>query len=334
LWIVNGCKASPDLVTHLTGTTMGTFYQISIVSAPTGVNQVQLEQKIQDLLEQINNWMSTYREDSELSHFNRATTTDWVPVSDATCYTVATALEISTLTRGWFDVTVAPLVDLWGFGPDAPPAQRPDKQALAGLMHDVGYQWLHTRSQPPALRKDHPGLAVDLSGIAKGYAVDRVADLLQQQGIVNYLVEIGGEIRVKGVKPTGQSWRIAIEQPRINGSQMQAVLQLGDAAVATSGDYRNFLRLQGTRYTHIIDPATGEPVDHDLASVTLVGESTIKMDALATALLAMGTQRAHEFALKHQLAALLITRKNGQFWVLTTPEMQTYLVATAKQPKQ
>ena len=322
--ITSACSPRKAPVIKLSGVTMGTIYHLTIVEPPAALNRAQLDQQIKVLLDQVDAAMSTYRNDSELTRFNRSSSTAWAPVSEAIQSTVAAALEISVMTNGRFDVTVAPLVDSWGFGPQPTSLELPTDQHIEASLLKVGYQMLHARASPPALRKDHPGLSIDLSAIAKGYAVDLMAEHLEQLGVNNYLVEIGGEIRVSGQNPEHQKWRIAVERPLANQRSAQTILQLSQGAVATSGDYRNFREVDDRRFSHTIDPQTGKPVTHNLASVTVIGQSAMIADALATALLVMGPDLAYQFANQHDLAVLLIIRNDDGSIELSTPSFAPY----------
>jgi thiamine biosynthesis lipoprotein len=257
--------------------------------------------------------MSTYRDDSELSRFNRAAAGEWFAVSRATAGVVAAAQEISRKTNGALDVTVGPLVRLWHFGPQKTSSSRasfepPSDTALQSARNLVGYEKLEVRDDPPALRKLTKGLEIDLSSIAPGYAVDQIAALFQQQGIKDFIVEIGGEIRAAGGRDVGKPWRVAIERPMLKRREMYAALALKDAAISTAGDYRKFFEHDGKRYSHIIDPGKGQPVDHDLASVTVLADTCLDADGWDTALLVMGPEGGFDYAEQHDIAALFIVR--------------------------
>ena len=285
---------------------MGTFYTVKVVGLAEGAPARELHRRIEALLAAINRAMSTYDLDSELSRFNANTSTDWVTVSPELQQVAATAQEISRMTDGAFDSTVGPLVNLWGFGPTATAAEPPPTAAIRQALARVGHSRLATRAVPPALRKSHPDLELDLSAIAKGYAVDAVAELLQRQGHAHWLVEIGGELRARGRNARDALWQIGIERPASIGRGLSTVIALRDEAVATSGDYRNFYRLAGRQYSHIVDPASGRPVVRDVAAVTVVHGSAMYADALATALMVMGEAAAFELATAHDLAVLLL----------------------------
>jgi thiamine biosynthesis lipoprotein len=252
--------------------------------------------------------MSTYQESSELSRFNAAERMDWVAVSPELARLVDTALAVSAATGGAFDVTVGPLVNLWGFGPEVTADQIPAQTEIDAARARIGWQKLQARAEPAALRKSLPDLYVDLSAIAKGHGVDRIANVLDDAGLTDYLVEIGGELRGRGFNAEGQPWQIAVERPEPNRRAVLRVVALADLAMATSGDYRNFFELEGRRWSHTIDPATGRPVDHALASVTVLAERCAEADAWATALLVLGPEKGLAMAEERDLAALFVER--------------------------
>jgi len=319
-----GSDPAPELRVY-TGQTMGTVYTVKAVSVPGSAASTALQADIDALLEGVNQAMSTYREDSELSRFNAWNGTDWFPVSGQTATVVGEALRLADLTGGALDVTIGPLVDLWGFGPSTPSGALPSEGELALAASRVGIDHLQVRTEPPALRKTQPGLSVDLSAIAKGYAVDRVAERLELDGIDRYLVEVGGELRVKGLNAEGLAWRIAVETPTPVGRSVQRVVQPGDQGVATSGDYRNFREVNGKRYSHTIDPATGRPVEHTLASVTVLHPSAMVADGLATGLMVMGPGRGMAFAEAEHLPVLMLVRTGDGFQERASSAFETLL---------
>ena len=296
------------------GPTMGTAYHVRIAAAPSA-DVKRLQVNVEALLAEIDRQMSTYRPDSELSRFNRAPAGEWFAVSGATAEVVAAAQAISKKTGGALDVTVGPLVRLWHFGPkqlgikDADtPFKPPTDDALAAAKESVGYRNLDVRRDQPALRKQIDKLEVDLSSIAPGYAVDCMAALLKESGLENFMVEIGGEVRAAGQRDDGQPWRVAIERPIAERREMYAAIELVDAAISTAGDYRRFFAHDGRRYSHIIDPTTGRPVEHSLASVTVVADTCLEADGWDTPLLVLGPERGFECAEQHSVAALFISR--------------------------
>lgn len=316
------CSHAPQQLA-ISGETMGTTYHVRYVSADPQHNPERVKEAIDAVLVQVNARMSTYDPNSELSRFNQRLQTTPVVISRALEQVLRRALEIAVESDGALDVTVGPLVNLWGFGPQARPEKIPTDAELAAIRERVGYQLLTLENHQ--ISKQVPELYVDLSTIAKGYGVDRVALLLEQLEIQNYLIEIGGEMRMKGSKPGAEPWRIAIEKPISTERSVQRVVELGDAAVATSGDYRNYYEHDGVRFSHIIDPQTGKPIQHNLVSVTVITSNCMDADAYATALTVMGPQRALEFAEQKQLAVLLITREEDGFKEHTSTAFARYL---------
>ena len=317
LAVLAGCGEQPGYQRH-GGDTMGTYYQVT-ARCPVDVGPA-----VEATLRQVNAEMSTYLPDSELSRFNSAPPGEWFPVSAALAEVLAAADTLSRESGGAFDVTVGPLVNLWGFGPDgatAPPADAVVADTLAG----IGHRHLDVRREPPGVRKARP-LYVDLSAIAKGHGVDRVVARLDGAGCDALLVDVGGEVRGRGLSPSGRPWRIGIEVP--DPAQMgsvQRVITLEDAAVATSGDYRNFLESDGHRYSHTIDPRTGRPVDHTLASVSVVHDSAMWADGYATLLNVLGPEDGPAFAERAGLAALFIERRENGFRERYTPAFERLL---------
>jgi thiamine biosynthesis lipoprotein len=304
---------------------MGTSYSIKIVDLPAAIDSKILDRNIAQLLAEINGLMSTYQEDSELSRFNRNRRTDWVAVSSELVKLLAEAQKISRLSGGAFDVTVGSLVNLWGFGPSQHTDKIPSLRQVEAEKEKVNFKLLKVRNLPPALKKQRGDIYVDLSAIAKGYGVDRVAELLESQGIYNYLVDIGGEERIKGYGPEGIPWRIAIEQPVTGERKVERILELTAGAVATSGDYRNYFEQNGKRYSHIIVPSTGWPITHKLASVTVLTAMAMHADALATALLVLGPEQGFQLAEREQIAALfLIKTPEGFMEKATTGLMEIH----------
>jgi thiamine biosynthesis lipoprotein len=320
-----GHRAPPP---PLRGTTMGTVYTVRVAALPDGSSLPELQRLVDRELDAVNRSMSTYDPESEVSRFNRDQSGDWFPVSPALATVVAAAQTIARQTGGAFDTTVGPLVEAWGFGAagrrDAPPSAA----AIAAARAVTGYKHVTVRMDPPALLKTRPGLAIDLSAIAKGYAVDRVAAALESAGVADYLVEIGGELRTAGQRPGGASWRVGIEQPNPGGRRIQRALPMHEnGAIATSGDYRNFFEADGQRYAHIIDPRTGRPVDNTLASVTVIAPKCMTADGWATALSVLGLKQGIELARARDLAVLFIEHRGEEFDEHMTPAFADWLAA-------
>jgi len=324
--LLSACGDSADRndAIVIDGPTMGTTYAVKFHDA--AVDVVDLRARIEGVLERINALMSTWRPDSELSRFNRSGDSGWFPVSDETVQVVEAAAAASALSDGAFDVTVGPIVNLWGFGPEKGISEVPSQQQIEKALQRIGYQDLSVRTSPAALRKMRPDMYVDLSAIAKGFAVDEVARLLDARNIQSYLVEIGGELRARGSKPGGTPWKVAIERPLPGERSVQDIVALHDAAIATSGDYRNYVEKNGKRYSHTIDPRSGRPIDHGLASVSVIAASAMRADALATAIMVLGPQAGYRLAVRESLAVQLIVASATGLQVKTTPAFESYLL--------
>lgn len=314
----------------ISGPTMGTSYSIKLSELPAGVRQEELHKDIDSILEQINDQMSTYRPDSDLSRFNRSKGRDWFDVSPETAQVVQEALSISLKSGGAFDVTVGPLVNLWSFGPQKRPRKVPSDEEIKAMLAVFGYEYLKVRTSPPAMQKLIDGLEVDLSAIAKGFAVDQVAELLIQRGVKGFMVEIGGEIRAYGTKANSIPWTVGIELPADDQRSIQEIVKLGDRALATSGDYRNFFMEDGKRYSHTIDPRTGRPVEHRLASVSVIAEQCMLADAWATTLMVLGPEKGYEFAVDQDLAVVFVIRDKYGFSRRSTPAFNKIIAAQEK----
>lgn len=301
----------------LTGRAMGTAFTVKLVVPPeTAVSQDEVETTIREAVDAVDTAMSTYQEESELSRFNRHGTGPF-EVSESMIEVVSEAQRIAGLSAGAFDITVGPLVDAWGFGPE-PVEDPPDADAIAALLAENGFQMLEVDPAGRTLQKDSAALRCDLSAIAKGYAVDRVVLGLSGLGLGDFMVEIGGEVRAVGRNAAGEAWRIGIELPESGRAGLWSTVALVDAAMATSGDYRNYYERNGVRLSHTIDPRTGRPVSHRLASVSVIHPSCMTADALATAINVLGPHEGRELVEREGLAALFLVRTDdGGFdqWV-------------------
>lgn len=306
--------ADPRLPQHeLTGITMGTTYSVKLVAPPENLDSGDIHREIDALLTRIEGSMSTYLADSDLSRVNASRSTDWIEVAEELCAAVADAQSVSQFTNGAFDITIGPLVNLWGFGPDGTAAVPAGLEEIAAAKANVGFTRLRADCARPALQKEIPELYVDLSAYAKGYAVDRVAELLDASAQNHYLIEVGGELRMRGRNAEQRDWSIAVEDPIPGSRSIRRVFRISDTAVATSGDYRNFFEYDGIRYSHTIDPRSGSPVTHDGASVTVAAPTAAFADAMATALLVLGPEAGFEFAERHDIAAFFVIKTDGGF---------------------
>ncbi|ODQ00949.1 MULTISPECIES: FAD:protein FMN transferase [Salinivibrio] len=317
-----GCERSPELV-HLNGSTMGTYYSIKYIATENTPEKAVIQKEIDKRLELVNDQMSTYRDDSELSRFNQHRADSPVEVSDATAKVVKEAMRLNAFTDGALDVTVGPLVNLWSFGPEKRPENIPTDEEIAQRMAMTGLESLSLSGNQ--LTKTNPDLYVDLSTIAKGYGVDVVAEYLASLGLDNYLVEIGGELQLKGVNQDGVPWRIAIEKPSAGTQSVQEIIEPGDMAVATSGDYRNYFEHDGVRYSHIIDPATGRPIHHRLVSVTVLDPSCMTADGLATGFMVLGPEKAVALANQANIPAFMVVKTDDGFKEIASEAFKPYL---------
>lgn len=314
---------------------MGTLYSVKVVAPPRGMDAASLRATIEDVLARVDVSMSGYRDDSEVSRFNAAASTDWVDVSADLEHVVRTAIDVSARSDGAFDITVAPLVAAWGFAASGEPAQLPDEQTIAGLKERVGASHLQARVQPPALRKDLPTLTIDLNGIAPGYAVDLIADKLLALGATRFMIDIGGEVSAHGHNARNEPWHIAIERPVEPPGAVDAppygVLQLDGLAVSTSGEYRDFYVRDGKRYSHTIDPRTGRPIDHTLASVVVIGANCMLADAWATAFNVLGAEQGWELANRLSMGVMFIEWQDGQLTSRATPSFGSHLLSADRE---
>ena len=307
---------------HLSGPTMGTWYNVKVISE-AGIDQEALTEKVEAVLSDINGLMSTYDPESELSRFNQLPINTPMELSPDTVAVLKMALDLSVQTAGAFDVTVGPVVNLWGFGPDGRLKNKPSEMAINKALAQVGYKALvwHSDNQ---MSKSKP-VYVDLSAIAKGFAVDKVAALLREQGYSRFLVDIGGELLAGDEKAPGQYWKVAVEQPDAHQRAIQKVISLRRMGVATSGDYRNFYEFEGRRYSHTIDPRTGNPVAHTLASVSVLHSSVAYADGLATALMVLGVEKGYDLASELGIAAYFIFKTSSGFEIKATDGFLNYI---------
>ncbi len=312
-----GLPAAPDTdsptvaATHLHGFAMGTTWSVTIVSESANIDATVATKAIRERLEELENQMSTWRTNSLLSRFNISSSTNWFPVTREVAYVVASAQDISAKSDGAFDVTVYPLVKLWGFGPDNRPTNSPTAATLARVRASVGWKNLQARQDPPALHKAVAELQIDLSAIAKGFAVDEVLELLKRMGVKRGLVEIGGEVRGIGYSAKNRPWRIGIEEPVADRRTIAEVAEVSDEALATSGDYRNSYPLGDERFTHVIDPRTGFPKRFTGFSASVRADTCAIADAWATALTVLGAEEGLAAARSSGLKALLLQATDG-----------------------
>lgn len=294
----------------INGSTMGTQYSVKIIDSSAEFDAKRIKSDVDTMLEDINQVMSTYIESSELSLLNQASHGQYHAVSTELFSVITEAILISNVTDGSFDITVGPLINLWGFGTDKEHEHIPTAQDIENAQYQMGFHHIILMDDL-TIRKNRAGMYIDLSAIAKGYAVDRVAEWLEAKGMNDYMVEIGGEIKVSGKNQQDDDWQIGIEQPRPDGRALHRIVALRDAAMATSGSYRNYFERDGIRYSHIINPVTGKPITHKMASISVIHTSTATADALATALFVMGPENAMNLAISNNLAILMLVKNDN-----------------------
>ncbi|WP_353254277.1 FAD:protein FMN transferase [Salinisphaera sp. PC39] len=311
---------------EISGPAQGTTYSVQVVAPPDGLDEAKLRATVEAELAAVDELLSIWRDDSHLARFNGAPAERWVPVPAELVELVARSLEIGRRTDGAFDITVAPLLRLWGFGPEAAgPRHVPGDAAIREARARTGPDMIGTRREPPALRKARAGVLVSLDGIAQGYTVDRLADRLDAAGADRYLVELGGELFGRGRNARGESWTIGVEEPTPGVRRLRGTVGIDGVGMTTSGDYRDFFEADGERYSHTIDPRTGRPADHDLRSVTVIARSAADADGLATALLVLGPDAGLAYAREHDLAALFIAGDDDGYTGTATAAFERYM---------
>jgi len=330
LLLLAACSRQPAFQERVfTGETQGTTYTVRIVAPRIAPRDAQnADSGIRATLGLIDRLMSTYRPDSQISLFNRSASTDPFDATPELIDVLETAQQVSHASNGAFDVTVALLVRAWGFGPDGLP-EPPPPDELARLRDLVGYRALEINPTQNTLRKTRPEITVDLNGIAQGYTVDKLALALDALEFQNYMIEIGGEVKARGHNARGIPWQIGVERPIPNAREIQLVLPVSNTAVSTSGDYRKYRETGGVRISHTIDPRTGRPIEHKLASVTIVNPSCTLADAFCTAIMVLGPEDGYQLALKENLAALMLIHNGPEnFTDRQTPQFQAFLRTT------
>ncbi|HHD2841132.1 FAD:protein FMN transferase ApbE [Klebsiella quasipneumoniae subsp. similipneumoniae] len=331
--LFSGCDsattpATPaSTATVLDGKTMGTFWRVSVIGVDEAKAQA-LRAKVQAQLDADDRLLSTWKNDSALMRFNHATDTRPWPVSEAMADIVTLSLRIGAKTHGAMDITVGPLVNLWGFGPDKQPVATPDAQAIAAAKARTGLQHLQVINQSGRqfLQKDIPDLFVDLSTVGEGYAADHLARLMEQEGISRYLVSVGGALVSRGMNGEGKPWRVAIQKPTDRENAVQAIVDINGHGISTSGSYRNYHELDGKRISHVIDPQTGQPITHKLVSVTVIAPTALEADGWDTGLMVLGPEKAQQVVREQGLAVYMIVKEGEGFKTWMSPQFRTFLV--------
>lgn len=331
--LLTGCDnasapATPKAaVTVLEGKTMGTFWRVSVV----GVDKFRAEElrtKVQTQLDGDDRLLSTWKNDSALMRFNQSrSTTPW-PVNEAMADIVTESLRIGRKTQGAMDITVGPLVNLWGFGPDKQPVSTPTQAQIDAAKARTGLDKLTVinRADRQYLQKSIPDLYVDLSTVGEGYAADHLARLMTEEGISRYLVSVGGALVSRGMNADGQPWRVAIQKPTDRENAVQAIVDINGHGISTSGSYRNYYELDGKRISHVIDPQTGRPITHKLVSVTVIAPTALEADAWDTGLMVLGTEKAQQVVREQGLAVYMIMKEGDGFTTWMSPQFRAFLV--------
>ena len=329
--ILTACQPAPPAQIRIQGKTMGTFYGVTVTDAFPG-GEAALQREVDALLVRMNQEISTYDPGSLISRFNQGPAGVPMVIPASMANIVQQGIDAGHLTGGKLDVTVGPLVNLWGFGPDKRPVKRPTAEQIARARDRVGIDKLSLTTQGGKylLGKSIPDLYLDLSTLGEGAASDELAALLEGKGVNNYLIEVAGAVRSKGHNGKGNPWRVAIVEPSDRPGAIEDVVIPNGMALSTAGSYRNYYELDGQRYSHIIDPASGAPVTHKLVSASVITKTALEADALDTALMVMGPEPALAFAREHQLAVYLIVKTEQGFHAEYTPEFAPYL--QQKQP--
>ena len=293
---------------------MGTTYNVTVVDNPLSLSKEDLKKRIEETLNEVNEKMSNWYDQSEISTINNDKRGKPIDLSQELFDVINISTDIHNRSNGAFDITAAPLINLWGFGPNNSERKIPSVLEVKAALELVGQtKLLKLIPGLNQLKKRNPEVSINLSAIAKGYGIDRVASTLKEQKIQNFLVEIGGDLITSGTNKNGKSWSIGIEAPKVESQIVQSVIKIKDQAMATSGDYKNFFEKNGIRYSHIIDPKTGYPIRHKTLSVTVLAESAALADGWATAMLVLGNNDGMIVANKLNIPVFFISSNEETF---------------------
>lgn len=320
-----GCDQPPEPV-RLQGLVFGTGWNLTYQPEEGSPSAREVRSALEEAFELVNVSMNTYDPASRLSRFNALPAGETMEMDWDFTYVFNEALQITTLSDGAYDVSLAPLLDVWGFGPNGPESF-PDDDTIDSALQRVGMDNFDWQPTSRRLSKVREGVSIELSSIAKGYGVDLGADALDELGIKHFMLEIGGEVQLRGMSPRGDLWRIAIEKPESGGRGVQAAVALTDLGLATSGDYRNYFERDGKRYSHLVDPRTGYPIEHDLVSVTVIDPSTALADAWATAFSVMGVDATLALATERNMPVYVIRRVGDSLEATWSEAFEPFLVS-------
>ena len=309
----------------LKGEAIGTTYSIIYLDPQEQLSSETLKTEFNQLINAANQSMSTYHPNSEISTFNKSQSTEPVKTSPTLRKVVAEGIRLHQMTEGALDITLKPLSSLWGFGPNGIPHTVPSDNQLTAIKRKTGVEKITIEGE--MLSKSVAALQIDLNTIGKGFLVDQTAELLEQYNIDNYLVEIGGEMRLKGLNDKGQPWKIGVINPTEGAPTSQHTVFPGNNGVATSGDYYQYFEKDGKRYSHILNPVTGKPIDHNLASVTVLHPMSMTADGLATAIMVLGADKGLALAEKHRIPIYIIIRDGDKFVSKMSSAFEAHLSA-------
>lgn len=333
--LLSGCDSAsktPEVTkpaaTVLEGKTMGTYWRVSAIDL-NAAQQKSLRERVQAQLDADDQLLTTWKGDSALMRFNHSQSTTLWPVTEAMADIVTESLRIGAKTYGAMDITVGPLVNLWGFGPDKQPVKTPTQAQIDAAKARTGLQHLTVVNQSGKqfLQKDIPDLYVDLSTVGEGYAADHLARLMEQEGISRYLVSVGGALVSRGMNAEGKPWRVAIQKPTDRENAVQAIVDINGHGISTSGSYRNYYELDGKRISHVIDPQSGQPIQHNLVSVTVIAPTALEADGWDTGLMVLGPEKAKEVVREQGLAVYMITKEGENFKTWMSPQFAGFLVS-------
>jgi thiamine biosynthesis lipoprotein len=319
---ISFADASAAEFLEVSGRAMGTTWSVKFVPPTQVLTPASVERAVTERLEELEQIFSTYRPQSEVSRFSASTGTDWVPVTAEMAHVADASRRLSALTKGAYDVTVGPLVRLWGFSAERRSDSLPTPGEIAAARRWVDWRALEVRTTPPALRKTEPRLNVDFSSMAKGFSVDAISELLATVGAIHHLVRIGGDMKARGAIAGRDGWRVGIERPVDAVGEVANVVTLNSQALSTSGDYRNYIKIGQRQYGHIIDPRTGEPASSSLAAVSVVHTACASSSALATALFVLGPEEGFRLAKTEGLACVFFIRTGASVIQRATPAFE------------
>ena len=302
------CSQEKNYNAQIKGNTMGTYYFIEVIDVPIELKIKNIELEVKNTLKKANKILSNWDKDSEISIINKTNKTTAIKISDELNEVFKTAKEINAKSNGFFDLTLDPIIELWGFGYKSKQMQIiPKDNQIKNILSLIGQKsFLEMNFNNNQLIKKNKDIKINLSSIGKGYGIDLIGKKLDQLGINNYIINIGGDILTKGYNSKKENWVIGIENPNLKEKLIKEIVNLTNKGLATSGDYKNFFTKDGKRYSHIINPKTGKPIMHSTKSVTVIHENSMKADGWATAFLALGSLEGLKIADKEKIAVLFI----------------------------